>query len=78
MDKNATAHWKNVCDFLNQIMQDQNEKTADRLKASEILVRTLEKWSKVPELSAGAEENPFDGLSTDELRKLLESDDPFP
>ncbi len=74
-NKTYTACLDEIQDFWMDIMRSAEQKTADRLKASELLTRSIGKFADRVEHSGNLTINPYAGLSTEELRKLAYPDD---
>ena len=71
-----TATLEEIYSFWSVTMRDQASKSADRLKASELLSKalTLER-ARNEERAAAGTLNPFDSLTDEELRRLSEMDE---
>lgn len=66
-----TATLEEIRSFWTATMRDQEAKLADRLKASELLSKALLlERSREEERAADGTENPFEALTTEELRRL--------
>ena len=59
-----------INEFWTSIIRSDEEKTADRIKASELRAKAAGMFIDKLEHSGTVNTNPFAGLSTDELRRL--------
>ena len=56
----------------SEVMDDNEESTKNRLKASELLVKS--KGGFIEKMEVTAKEDPFDKLKVEELRQLIDDD----
>ena len=56
----------------SEVMDDKEESTKNRLKASELLVKS--KGGFIEKMEVTAKEDPFDKLKVEELRQLIDDD----
>lgn len=72
---NRIADIKEVKEFWTEVLRNKNQKTQDRLKASEYIAKTngafLDKVEVKGELKTS---NPFSGLTTEELKKIIKAE----
>ena len=68
------AEMEEVNAFWTAVMRSRDERTADRLKASELRARAAGAFMEKVRHSGGVEigANPYAGLTTEELRELIE------
>lgn len=58
-------------EFLTSIIKDTDAKTTDRLKALDILNKMDGEYTQRVEVNGNINSNPFTGLTTEELKKLI-------
>ena len=68
------ADMREINEFWTTIVRDEREKTADRIKASELRAKAAGMFVDKLEHSGGINVNPYAGLSTEELRRLAGQD----
>lgn len=72
---NRIADIKEVKEFWTEVLRNKNQKTQDRLKASEYIAKTngafLDKVEVKGEIKT---DNPLSGLTTEELKKVVFGD----
>ena len=61
-----------VQQWWSEVMDDNEENTKNRLKASALLVKS--KGGFIEKMEVTAKEDPFDKLKVDELRQLIDDD----
>ena len=61
-----------VQQWWSEVMDDNEENTKNRLKASELLVKS--KGGFIEKMEVTAKEDPFDKLKVEELRQLIDDD----
>ena len=61
-----------VQQWWSEVMDDNEESTKNRLKASELLVKS--KGGFIEKMEVTAKEDPFDKLKVEELRQLIDDD----
>ena len=61
-----------VQQWWSEVMDDKEESTKNRLKASELLVKS--KGGFIEKMEVTAKEDPFDKLNVEELRRLIDDD----
>ena len=61
-----------VQQWWSEVMDDSEENTKNRLKASELLVKS--KGGFIEKMEVSAKEDPFDKLKVEELRQLIDDD----
>ena len=61
-----------VQQWWSEVMDDSEENTKNRLKASELLVKS--KGGFIEKMEVTAKEDPFDKLKVEELRQLIDDD----
>lgn len=61
-----------VQQWWSEVMDDKEESTKNRLKASELLVKS--KGGFIEKMEVTAKEDPFDKLKVEELRQLIDDD----
>ena len=61
-----------VQQWWSEVMDDNEENTKNRLKASELLVKS--KVGFIEKMEVTAKEDPFDKLKVEELRQLIDDD----
>lgn len=61
-----------VQQWWSEVMDDKKESTKNRLKASELLVKS--KGGFIEKMEVTAKEDPFDKLKVEELRQLIDDD----
>lgn len=61
-----------VQQWWSEVMDDNEENTKNRLKASELLVKS--KGGFMEKMEVTAKEDPFDKLKVEELRQLIDDD----
>ena len=61
-----------VQQWWSEVMDDNEENTKNRLKASELLVKS--KGGFIEKMEVTAKEDPFDKLNVEELRRLIDDD----
>ena len=61
-----------VQQWWSEVMDDKEESTKNRLKASELLVKS--KGGVIEKMEVTAKEDPFDKLKVEELRQLIDDD----
>ena len=61
-----------VQQWWSEVMDDNEENTKKRLKASELLVKS--KGGFIEKMEVTAKEDPFDKLKVEELRQLIDDD----
>lgn len=61
-----------VQQWWSEVMDDKEENTKNRLKASELLVKS--KGGFIEKMEVTAKEDPFDKLKVEELRQLIDDD----
>ena len=61
-----------VQQWWSEVMDDKEESTKNRLKASELLVKS--KGGFIEKMEVTAKEDPFDKLKVEELRRLIDDD----
>lgn len=75
VENNRIANIKEVKEFWSDVLRDEKIKIQDRLKASEYIAKTngafLDKVEIKGEIKGN---NPFAGLSTEELKKLIKDE----
>lgn len=75
VEDNRIANIKEVKEFWSDVLRDKKIKIQDRLKASEYIAKTngafLDKVEIKGEIKGN---NPFAGLSTEELKKLIKDE----
>lgn len=74
LEKSRVADMQEINEFWTSIIRSDEEKTADRIKASELRAKAAGMFVDKLEHSGTVSTNPFSGLSTDELRRLARSD----
>ena len=76
IEDNRIANIKEVKEFWSDVLRDKKIKIQDRLKASEYIAKTngafLDKVEIKGEIRGN---NPFTGLSTEELKKLIKDEE---
>ena len=60
-------------EWLTELITSETEETKDKLKAIDILNKMEGEYTEKLQMS-GSVNNPFEGLTTDELKKLIESE----
>lgn len=73
VDQTAIKSVEEVQRWWSSIIDDTEEGTKDRLKASELLVKSKGGFMDNVQVK-GSLNNPFEGLTTEELKKLAEDD----
>lgn len=73
VDQTAIKSVEEVQRWWSSIIDDTEEGTKDRLKASELLVKSKGGFMDKVQVK-GSLNNPFEGLTTEELKKLAEDD----
>lgn len=73
VDQTAIKSVEEVQRWWSSIIDDAEEVTKDRLKASELLVKSKGGFMDNVQVK-GSLNNPFEGLTTEELKKLAEDD----
>lgn len=61
-----------VQQWWSEVIDDKEESTKNRLKASELLVKS--KGGFIEKMEVTAKEDPFDKLNVEELRRLIDDD----
>lgn len=61
-----------VQQWWSEVMDDKEESTKNRLRASELLVKS--KGGFIEKMEVTAKEDPFDKLKVEELRQLIDDD----
>lgn len=77
VEGNRIANIKEVKEFWSEVLRDGKLKMQDRLKASEYIAKTNGAFLDKVEIKGeiGINSNPFAGLSTEELKKLIKDED---
>lgn len=73
VDQTAIKSVEEVQRWWSSIIDDAEEVTKDRLKASELLVKSKGGFMDNVQVK-GSLNNPFEGLTTEELKKLVDDD----
>lgn len=75
IEKEKIADAKEIQEFWTKTFRDEEVEMKDRIKASELLARVQGMFIEKINLTGNIKtNNPFDGLSVEELRKLIKSD----
>lgn len=75
IENNRIANIKEVKEFWTEILRDDEAKIQDRLKASEYIAKTNGAFLDKVELKGEVKtNNPFSGLTTDELKKIINTE----
>lgn len=74
LEKSRIADMQEINEFWTTIIRSDEEKTADRIKASELRAKAAGMFVDKLEHSGTVNTNPFAGLSTEELRRLAGED----
>lgn len=75
IEKEKIADAKEIQEFWTKIFRDEEVEIKDRIKTSELLARVQGMFIENINLTGNIKtNNPFDGLSVEELRKLIKSD----
>lgn len=74
LDKQRIADMQEINEFWTSIIRGDEEKTADRIKASELRAKAAGMFIEKLEHSGTVNANPFAGLTTEELRRLAGED----
>lgn len=74
LEKPRIADMQEINEFWTSIIRSEEEKTADRIKASELRAKAAGMFVDKLEHSGSINTNPFAGLSTEELRRLAGQD----
>lgn len=76
VENNRIADIKEVKEFWSEVLRDKEVKLQDRLKASEYIAKTNGAFLDKVELKGELKHNdPFAGLTTEELKKLIKDED---
>ncbi len=75
IEKEKIADAKEIQEFWTKTFRDEEVEIKDRIKTSELLARVQGMFIENINLTGNIKtNNPFDGLSVEELRKLIKSD----
>ncbi|SUB57723.1 terminase small subunit [Peptoniphilus lacrimalis] len=75
IEKEKIADAKEIQEFWTKTFRDEKVEIKDRIKTSELLARVQGMFIENINLTGNIKtNNPFDGLSVEELRKLIKSD----
>ncbi|WP_129600451.1 terminase small subunit [Anaerophilus nitritogenes] len=75
LESDRIADMKEVKEFWTNTMRNVNEETRERLKASELIAKTNGAFLEKVEHSGNINvNNPLEGLTTEELKKLIHDD----
>lgn len=75
IEKEKIADAKEIQEFWTRTFRDEEVEIKDRIKTSELLARVQGMFIENINLTGNIKtNNPFDGLSVEELRKLIKSD----
>lgn len=74
LERPRVADMQEINEFWTSIIRSDEEKTADRIKASELRAKAAGMFVDKLEHSGTVNTNPFAGLSTEELRRLAGED----
>ncbi len=75
LERPRIADMEEVNAYWTEVMRDVDEKTSDRLKASELRAKAAGAFVEKLEHSGSMDVNPFASLTPDELRKLAYGSD---
>ncbi len=75
LEKPRIADMEEVNAYWTEVMRDGDEKTSDRLKASELRAKAAGAFVEKLEHSGSVDVNPFASLTPDELRRLAYGND---
>ena len=71
IDKSKIADQQEVMEFLTTTMRDDENATKDRLKAAELIGKRHMMWSERIEANVNSNTNPYEDLTTEELKRLI-------